>query len=109
MIIPPGAWHDFWTGQAIAGWSTLHLHDTERNIPVFVKAGSVMPIAQITSSTADDLSRHLLVQVYGDGNLAWQDGSGSDQGTELRWNKESQGGEVISNEGYIVKGWKHMS
>jgi alpha-D-xyloside xylohydrolase len=69
VIIPAGAWHDFWTGAPITGPATLTIPSSYERIPVYVKSGSVLPLAAVTSSTADSAARTLTVRIFGDGSL----------------------------------------
>jgi alpha-D-xyloside xylohydrolase len=38
-------------------------------VPLFVKNGSVLPLAEVTLNTREDACRNLTVRVYGDGSL----------------------------------------
>jgi alpha-D-xyloside xylohydrolase len=90
VVIPGGNWHDFWTGEAIAGPAVVDIPASYERIPVYVKSGSVFPIAGIANSTADPATRSLTVRIFGDGSLpfsiaeekhpvlllAWKDGKG---------------------------------
>jgi alpha-D-xyloside xylohydrolase len=69
VVLPPGDWHDYWTGELHHGGAKLQIAASQRAIPVFVKTGSVVPVATITNSTADKASRDLTVRVFGDGRL----------------------------------------
>jgi alpha-D-xyloside xylohydrolase len=99
IVLPAGGWHDFWTGKRYEGGTTLEVMAAERNIPVFVKAGSVIPMAKVTLSTEDAGSKELTVQVYGDGSLGWKMG-----GVELSGARRVSG--VLG--GYQVVGWRQM-
>jgi alpha-D-xyloside xylohydrolase len=69
LTLPPGQWLDLWTGKPTSGGSTIALAADTRNVPVFVKSGSVLPLATITNSTADAKSRVLHVKIFGEGDL----------------------------------------
>jgi len=91
VVIPSGGWHDFWTGEAIAGPAIVDVPASYERIPVYVKAGSVLPMGGVANSTADPATRALTVRIFGDGSLpfsiggtknpelviAWKDGKGS--------------------------------
>ncbi|MCU1324609.1 MAG: glycoside hydrolase family 31 [Acidobacteriaceae bacterium] len=105
VILPEGEWHDFWTGASVHGGGSLIVAGTIEKIPVYVKAGSLIPLAAIGASASSDESRQLTVQVYGDGALAWESGSG----LRLIWNASVRRGVVEGNAaGYELKGWKAM-
>jgi alpha-D-xyloside xylohydrolase len=86
LILPPGDWHNFWTGEKHGGGSTLQIVASERAIPVFVKSGSVIPVAAVTNSTADQGSRELTVRVFGDGNIPFVMATPEGYSLRLSWN-----------------------
>lgn len=59
--LPKGQWYDFWTGQVITGNRTIHLKTALEQIPVFVKAGTVLPMED-----AGMLTLHLYPPVDGE-------------------------------------------
>ena len=67
--LPPGGWADFWTGQLMEGGRVIEIVQTDDRLPLFVKAGSVLPLALPTLHTEDPASFQLEVRIYGDGNL----------------------------------------
>ena len=70
--IPKGAWHDFWTGQAVNGGGTIEVsHDYER-IPVYLKTNSLLPIGEIAVSTNEPTTRELCVRVFGTGSQSFE-------------------------------------
>jgi alpha-D-xyloside xylohydrolase len=108
LRLPPGRWHDFWTGKAVSG-DTLHIDASEKRIPVYVKSGSVLPLAKISNSTADPASHELEVRVFGDGALPFEmqlpEGA-----MRLTWNASSKKGEAhLGGLGYRITGWKASS
>ncbi|MDE3103728.1 MAG: glycoside hydrolase family 31 protein [Acidobacteriota bacterium] len=93
LTLPPGTWHDLWTGVAHAGGTTLDLPAETRNIPVFVKSDCVLPLAATTNSTADAARRALTVRVFGSGSLPFVLHTSTGALT-LRWNAAQQRGSV---------------
>ncbi len=85
VVLPAGSdWHDLWTGKLHRGGDRLTFAQDYREIPAFVRAGSVLPWARVGSHAADPRTRELQVRVYGDGSLAWH-GAGTDlQGMVLQ-------------------------
>lgn len=99
VILPDGAWHNFWTGEALQGGSEFVLPATTERIPVYVKSGSVMPWANVGPHTGAAESRQLTARVYGDGSipftmrtaagalrLSWRNGHGEVEGKSLGYN-----------------------
>jgi alpha-D-xyloside xylohydrolase len=106
LTLPPGTWHDFWTGTTVRGGTVLEIKATTRNIPVFVKSGSVLPLATVTNSTADARGRELQVRIFGDGRLPFLLETPAGK-LELTWNAASKSGSVRleGNERYSVSSW----
>jgi alpha-D-xyloside xylohydrolase len=94
VTIPPGEWHDFWTGHLVQGGAMIQVQASAEKIPVFVKGGSVIPMATVGASSASTESRELTVQIYGDGHLPWRMESPSGIDLELSWNPATQDGRL---------------
>jgi len=107
--LPPGIWYDYWTGQRIDRPAAVESRDAEQKkgaqaaairplivepniatLPVYVKGGSILPIAPLTQSTMETPAGPLTLRVYvGDncgGTLYQDDGTSYDfmQGAFLR-------------------------
>jgi alpha-D-xyloside xylohydrolase len=106
LTLPPGLWFDLWTGKPVSGGMQIDIAADTRNIPVFVKAGTVLPVASVTGSTADPACRRLNVKIFGDGSVPFL--LESSAGTlEIRWNASSSSGSVkqTGDEKYTVANW----
>ena len=75
-------WFDFYTDEKIEGGSAKEVEVFEDHIPVFVRAGSFVPLAKLVQSTVDYSSKHIDLHYYhsnaidaGNGNLFDDDGS----------------------------------
>lgn len=68
VYLPAGGWYDFWTGRRYDGGQRITLTVPVEQVPLFVKAGAVLPLAQPTLSTDDPASWRLTARVYGDGS-----------------------------------------
>lgn len=110
--LPPGVWHDFWTGRPLPEGSTVEVPSTTENIPVFVKSGSVLPVASVGASSAGAESRDLTVQVYGDGHLPWQLKNAAGSSLSLSWSPSDKKGRTqetgVFDRPYKVVQWKQM-
>jgi len=106
LILPPGEWYDFWTGEPHTGGVSLTFAASTRNIPVFVKSGAVLPLARVTGSTADPACRSLEVRIFGDGRLPFQL-QASKGSVEIIWNELRKAGSirVSGDERYTVSRW----
>lgn len=70
--LPKGAtWYDFWTGQSYRGGQSVTLETTFNRVPMFVRAGSILPLGPemqyVGEKTWDDLE--LRVYPGADGNF----------------------------------------
>lgn len=106
VLFPEGRWHDFWTGELVAS-SEITVDASTKNIPVYVKSGSVFPWADVGLHAGDPETRKMQVRVYGDGSLPFV--LGSDGGAlRLEW-RDEEGVVMGSGEkSYRVYGWKRM-
>jgi len=86
VTLPAGTgWHDFWTGAYHAGGTKIQIAASHTDIPVFIRANSVLPWAEPGLHSAMPEARRLRVRVYGDGSNLWQ-GAGEDlEGFSLAW------------------------
>lgn len=113
IVLPSGEWHDFWTGHRIQGPTTISVSSSMEKIPVYVKSGSVFPLAMIGSSTGSAESRRLMVQVYGNGRLPWRMDLLPRGEIEVSWDPESDHGSMRQEPGagrpYEAIQWKQMA
>jgi alpha-D-xyloside xylohydrolase len=100
VYLPEGEWFDFWSGKRIGGKQQIHLEVPLDQIPIFVKSGSLLPLAEPTLHTDDPASWRLTVHVYGEKPVATKlyedDGSWSPALTEvqLTWDAERKSGSM---------------
>jgi alpha-D-xyloside xylohydrolase len=101
VYLPEGDWYDFWTGEKQAGQRRLTVTVPLDRIPIFVKAGAVLPLAQPTLHTDDPASWKLTALVYGDGSrparIFEDDGGFEPALTEvtLEWNAAARSGRLV--------------
>ena len=117
VYLPEGEWYDFWTGRKQAGKQHVKVPVPLDQIPVFVKTGTVLPLAQPTLHTAHPDAFVLTARVYGEGNqrclLYEDDGSMNPAFTRvtLAWDAARQRGTLersgpLREPGYTVKAWQ---
>lgn len=112
VVLPPGAWHDFWSGHKLEGGRTVEVESTVAEIPVYVRGDAVVPWAAPAASTSDDAARELRVRIYGSGQTPWQ-GAGPDlDGLVLSWDADAQRGRVTpprsAGHPYRVTEWQKI-
>lgn len=65
VYLPAGEWFDFYTDKSVAGSKTHKVKVTAENIPVYAKAGSVIPMwAEVPASTHDYAPKQIELHVY---------------------------------------------
>jgi alpha-glucosidase len=69
MYLPSGEWYDFWTREKISGGKWMNAKAPIDHVPVFVKAGAVIPMQQVVQYTdespADPLTFEIFLPLYG--------------------------------------------
>ena len=58
------AWYDFWTGKRFNGGQTIKTDAPLNKIPLFVKAGSIIPIGKLIQYTGEKSADTLEIRVY---------------------------------------------
>jgi len=109
VYLPAGSdWYDFWTNQKHAGGQWVKTAAPIDRIPVYVKAGSIVPMGAEVQSTA---SKQAIAQVlvypgkdaqfdlYDDDGVSYDYEKGKSSLTRLRWNEaggklEAKGGDA---------------
>ena len=106
VYLPAGEWFDFWSGKKIGGKQKIRVSPPMEQIPLYVKSGTLLPLAEVTAHTDDPASRRLRVRVYGNGSAgATLYGDDGQSATTLSWD----GAGHVSGSGYEILGWDHTS
>ncbi|MDB5326404.1 MAG: yicI 2 [Phycisphaerales bacterium] len=64
VYLPAGTWYDFATGEKIDGGRTLDVTAAYDQVPAYVRAGTVLPLATVAERTADLAKGPLEIRVY---------------------------------------------
>jgi alpha-D-xyloside xylohydrolase len=73
VYLPKAAgWFNFWTGQAYTGGQTIQAAAPQDQIPVFVKAGSILPMGKTMQYTGELLADTLDIKVYSGANGSFE-------------------------------------
>ena len=67
--LPGGVWFDYFSGQRYQGTDKVEVPVTLNTIPVLVKAGSFVPMAELVQSTRDYSSKKLTLHYYADASI----------------------------------------
>ena len=100
VYLPRGTWFDFWTEQRVQGGSEIDRAVDLATMPLYVRAGAVIPMGPVKQYTAEPLDGPLSFTVYpgadGTFELFEDDGrsfeyrQGGWMGITCRWNDRSR-------------------
>lgn len=83
--IPHGKWWDYWTGEPLEGGREVEREADLDTLPLYVKAGAILPIGPIKQHTQEESNEPLTLRVYpgADGMLSFYE----DDGASFRYQK----------------------
>ena len=65
IYLPEGYdWFDFWTNEKFSGGNWINVKIELETIPIFVKSGSFIPMAEVVNSTDDYSTENLSIKYY---------------------------------------------
>jgi alpha-glucosidase (family GH31 glycosyl hydrolase) len=77
--LPPGQWWDYWTNERIDGGKTSLREVDLETLPLYVKAGTILPVGPVKQHTQEAGSEPLILRIYpgadGTASLYADDGS----------------------------------
>ncbi len=99
VYLPAGSdWYNYWTNEKLAGGRWVKVAAPIEQIPLFVRAGSIVPIgAEIQSTATRQAIAQILVYpgkdgdftLYDDDGISYDYEKGKGSATRLRWNNAS--------------------
>jgi alpha-D-xyloside xylohydrolase len=100
VYLPAGSdWYNYWTNEKVAGGRTIRVAAPIDTIPVFVRAGSIVPlgVAIQNTSTAQALAeirvypgRDVEFALYDDDGVSYDYEKGVGRSTRLRWDEKTK-------------------
>jgi len=66
--LPPGDWYDYWTSQKLSSANKITLHPALDEMPLYVRAGAIVPVQPVTQSTSEQPAGPLELRVYAGDN-----------------------------------------
>lgn len=64
VYLPEGDWYDWWTNQKVQGGKTIH-HKVDLSImPIYVRAGSIIPFDPVRQYTSEKVTEPTTLKVY---------------------------------------------
>jgi alpha-D-xyloside xylohydrolase len=120
IYLPEGVWFDFWTNQTYPGKQSVKLDVPLERIPIFVKAGTILPLATPALHSEDAAGFEIHAVAYGHGpataTLYEDDGAVPGAFTEVRlgWDAAEPEGSVSrtgpqQSRQYQIKQWRRVS
>jgi alpha-D-xyloside xylohydrolase len=99
VYLPAGDWYDFWTHEKFAGGRKIEVSKPLEQIPVWVKGGTLLPLAEpvecVTSATEFALTVHAFgakpspFMLYEDDGVSFDFEKGKQNRLELRWDGQT--------------------
>lgn len=76
--LPAGTWWDFWKNQRVNGGGEITRAVDLDTIPIYVRAGAIVPMGPVRQSTAEPGNEPITLQIYpgADGRFSWYDDDG---------------------------------
>jgi alpha-glucosidase (family GH31 glycosyl hydrolase) len=100
LYLPRGRWYDFWTGESLEGGREIARAVDLATLPLYVRAGTILPIGPLRQSTGEEAEGPLTLRLYpgADGRfLLYEDDGisfgyrkGDWMGIELGWNDRAR-------------------
>ena len=77
VYLPAGQWYDFWTGERLAGGRDIWADAPLDTIPLYAKAGTVLPMQPVQQHTDEPPAETITLRVYpGVGESLWYEDDG---------------------------------
>jgi alpha-D-xyloside xylohydrolase len=106
------AWYDFWTGKRFTGGQTIKADAPQDRIPLFVKAGSIVPMGKFLQYTTEKPMDTLEIRIYtgADGEFSLYYDEGNNYNYEkgkytvipFKWNEQQQTLTIDKQQGSYV-------
>jgi len=85
VYLPEGSWFDYWTGKPYVGKQYIHVTTPLDTLPVFVKAGTIIPMQNVTQFVSGKPADVITLDIFpgADGRFSLYD----DDGTSLDYQR----------------------
>jgi len=100
VYLPAGRWSNYWTGESVQGGATVLAQATLDSMPVFVRAGTILPTGPVKQHAYEPTTEPITLTVYpgANGHFEFYDDDGLTFAyehrnfsiVELDWNDESK-------------------
>lgn len=100
VYLPRGAWIDYWTGEVLEGGREISRPVDLATMPLYVRAGSIIPMGPVKQYTADKVEEPLSVHIfpgsdcrfllYEDDGVSFRYRAGEWMGTIMTWSDKQR-------------------
>ena len=100
LYLPRGRWYDFWTKDAHDGGREIDRAVDLATLPLFVRAGTILPLDPVKQFTSEQVDEPLTLQIYpgADGTARVYDDDGATfayergewMGIDMRWSDRAR-------------------
>ena len=100
VYLPNDTWYDYYTGDVITGPKTFTVDKALDEIPVYIRAGTILPVGQVVQYSEQTTGTPLKIRIYpgknGSFNLVEDDGTsynytkGNTRTTAYHWNDKTK-------------------
>jgi alpha-glucosidase (family GH31 glycosyl hydrolase) len=97
VYLPRGRWYDFWTAELLEGGREISREVNLEIMPIYVRAGSILPLGPVKQYTAEKVNDPLSIVIYpgaDDSFLLYEDDgttfnyrNGEWMGIQMMWNE----------------------
>jgi alpha-glucosidase/alpha-D-xyloside xylohydrolase len=71
VYLPRGDWYDFWTSERVPGGTEINREVNLETIPLYVRAGSILPLGPVRQFTSEEVEQPLSVTIYPGGDASF--------------------------------------
>jgi alpha-glucosidase len=68
VYLPEGVWYDYWTGERLEGGKSVLAHAPLETMPLYVKAGAIIPEQTLRQHTGESTAEPILLQIHAGGS-----------------------------------------
>jgi alpha-glucosidase/alpha-D-xyloside xylohydrolase len=100
VYLPSGVWYDWWSGEQLVGRKTVTRNVDLETIPIFVRAGAIIPFDPVRQYTMQPATEPTTIRVYSgaSGEFRWYEDDGISQDylggkfawTTLKWDDNAR-------------------
>jgi alpha-glucosidase (family GH31 glycosyl hydrolase) len=100
IYLPASTWYDFWSGERIEGGREITRPVDLETLPLYVRAGSILPLGPVKQFTGEKVDEPLSISIYpgADGSFLLYEDDGASfnyrtgewMGIQMAWNDRSK-------------------